>query len=287
MLDPVGSGDLIVRTVTTDRDTQCFFWPRIFLTPLENLHQRRTLRRAVSVNVTGRWKNNLGMLDSRGRTSVLILLCALCGAQVGQDRKTLVINGQSASEALLQTNGRRYVELETLARIANGSLGFQGNQITLTLPASPVSAGTTVSEAEQPNASRLSQNFAIAGIETIAQMREWASTLAYAIQNGYGVTENWVANYREQAAHSLRLATAAASTDDDRNALQLLTHEFEMVREWSNKLVEAKKSMDTAKYVVSSEALRNEPLSQKIISCGHFLGAMLGSRVYKDDASCQ
>ena len=226
------------------------------------------------------------MQDTGWRTSVLILLCALCGAQIGRDSRTLIINGQSASEALLQMNGRRYVELETLARIANGSLGLQGNQITLTLPASPVSAVTTVPEPGQPNASRLTQNFMIAGIETIAQMREWASTLAYAIQNGYGVTETWVANYREQAAHSLRLATAAASTDDDRNALQLLTNEFETVREWSNKLLEAKKSMDTAKYIVSSEALRNEPLSQKIISCGHFLGAMLGSGVYKDDASC-
>ena len=40
---------------------------------------------------------------------------------------------------------------------------------------------------------------------------------------------------------------------------------------WSDELVEAKKNMDTAKYSMSSGALRNEPLSQQIINCGHFL----------------
>jgi hypothetical protein len=126
----------------------------------------------------------------------------------------------------------------------------------------------------------------IAGIETIAQMREWASTMANAIQHGYGVTEGWAADYREKAAYSLRQASASASTDADRSALQLLTNEFESVEAWSNELIEAKKSMDTAKYSTSSSALRNEPLSQKIISCGHFLGTMLGSAEFKDDPSC-
>jgi hypothetical protein len=34
-------------------------------------------------------------------------------------------------------------------------------------------------------------------------MREWAITLAYAIQNGHGVTEDWVAGYRAKVAQSL------------------------------------------------------------------------------------
>lgn len=123
-------------------------------------------------------------------------------------------------------------------------------------------------------------------METIALMREWASPLAYAIQNGYPVTENWVANYREQAAHGLRLASVAATTDADRGALQLLTNEFEAVREWSNKLVEARKSMNTGQYSVSANALRDDPLSQKIVACGRFLAPMLASGNIQDDPSC-
>jgi hypothetical protein len=125
-----------------------------------------------------------------------------------------------------------------------------------------------------------------AGIEEFATMREWASTMANAVQNGYQITDEWAANYREQAANNLRLASAAATTEGDRKALQLLTNEFEAVKEWSNRLVEAKRSMDTAKYALSPGALRDEALSQKIISCGRFLAKMLGSSSFEDDPSC-
>lgn len=117
-------------------------------------------------------------------------------------------------------------------------------------------------------------------------MREWASPLASAIQNGYPITEQWVTQYREQAANGLRLASAAASTDDDRKALQLLRNEFDAIRDWSARLLNARQAMDTAKYAMSEDALRNDPLSQKILSCGHFLGTMLGSGTFQDDPAC-
>jgi hypothetical protein len=218
--------------------------------------------------------------------SLMFLLFAVAFAQPTGGNRVLVVNGRSGQAGVVQIEGRTYVDLETLVRIAEGSLSFQAGQITLTLPTAAGVPSETPPTVTQPDDSRLSRKFMVAGIETIAQMRVWASTLAYAIQNGYGVTENWVADYREQAAHSLNLATASVSTGADRTALQLLTNEFEAVRHWSNKLVEAKKSMDTAKYTVSPGALRDEPLSQKIISCGHFLAAMLGSGEINDDPSC-
>jgi hypothetical protein len=66
----------------------------------------------------------------------------------------------------------------------------------------------------------------------------------------------------------------------------LLTNEFQNVKAWSNELTEAKKNMATAKYTMSEGALRDEPLSQKLVKCGHFLGAMLGGGDFKDDLSC-
>jgi hypothetical protein len=94
------------------------------------------------------------------------------------------------------------------------------------------------------------------------------------------------ANSREQGAHDLKLAAAAVSNESDQNALQLLTNEFEPMRKWSNKLVQERKAMDTAKYAISDNALRNDPTSQKIITCGHFLATMLGNGSFKDDPSC-
>lgn len=218
---------------------------------------------------------------------VILLLCGFIQAQAAPQKKTFVVNGATGEATVVQIDGRIYVDLAALAQIGNGSVGYQENRITVALPQLSVSAPPASPQSEEPSHTGLSQGFMKAGIETLAQLREWASTLGYAIQHGYGVTDAWVADYRAQAAQSLRLATVTASTDSDRNALQLLTHEFDAVGDWSNKLVEAKKSMDVGKYAVSPDALRNDPSSQKIITCGHFLASMLASGSFQDDASCR
>jgi len=227
-----------------------------------------------------------------------MLLWILIGSSFAQDkhpRQTLVINGQTGEAEVVVINGREFVDLRSLVGIAHGSVGFEENRIIVQLPASEASTpsaapaehnATSAAPAEHNATSGLSPEFVKAGIEAIASMREWASSLAYAIQNGYPISEQSVANYREQAANGLRLASVQGKTESDRNALQLLNNEFQAVLEWSNRLVEARKSMDTAKYAMSDGALRNDPLSQKIIACGHFLGPMLGSGTFQDDPSC-
>jgi hypothetical protein len=218
---------------------------------------------------------------------IMFLLMEGAIAQSKNQTRTLVVNGHSGEAAFVQINGREYVDLQALALITNGSVSFQGKQIILSLPVSDASTSAPPPPTpERPIDSAFSQDFMKAGIEEIALLREWASPLAYAIQNGYPITEQWVAGYREQAANGVRLASVATKTEADRNALQLLTNEFESVREWSNKLVEARKSMDTAKYAMSESALQNDPLSQKIIACGRFLGPMLGSGTFEDNSSC-
>jgi len=234
------------------------------------------------------------MLENRCAPEFVLLTLLFCGAglaQVRQENRGLSVNGHNGTADVVIVNGRTYVELETLARIGKGSLSFHNDQVSLTFPASAADPAANTSSpepppSEPPSPTGLSHNFMVAGIEAMAEMREWASTLAAAIQRGYGVTDNWVADYRAQAAHSMRLAEAAASTSSDRDGLQLLSNEFHAVGEWSDKLLAAKERMDTAKYTSSPDALRDEPLSQKIITCGHFLGAMLGSGEFKDDPSC-
>jgi hypothetical protein len=222
--------------------------------------------------------------------ALLITSANIWASPSTQKAETLVIEGQMGQAAVIRVDGRAYVDVETLAHIANWSVSFKANRIVLNLQPN---AGDTPAATDTPNAapptqddSSLSRDFMRSGMEAIAQMREWASPLANAIQNGYPVTESWVAGYREQAAHALSLASVAAATDSDRRALQLLTNEFEAVRQWSNKLVEARKSMNTAQYTMSASALRDDPLSQKIVSCGRFLAPMLASGSFQDDSSC-
>src|SRR5690348_8940832 len=133
--------------------------------------------------------------------------------QVKQQVVTLVINGQSGQAAMVRIEGRGYVDLAALAHIANGTLDFQAKQIVLTLPQSGGNAQAPASQPEQVDESSMSHDFMKAGIEAITLMREWASPLAYAIENGYNVTDSWVAGYREKAANGLRIASVAAKTN--------------------------------------------------------------------------
>lgn len=217
---------------------------------------------------------------------VLVVVSEMSG-QAKEQSRTLVVNGQSGQAAIVEMYSRTYVDLEALARIANGTVAFQGDQIVVTVPASDTNSSPALTPPpEQPAGAGFSREFMRAGIEEIARMREWGSPLAYAIRNGYPITEQWVAGYRDQATHGLSMASIAATTEADRQALQLLTNEFESVKQWSNKLVEARNSMDTAKYAMSSNALQNDPLSQKIVTCGRFLATMLASGQFQDDPSC-
>lgn len=223
-------------------------------------------------------------------TLLFLALPCMNLAQSSEPPRILEVDGHTGHAKVIQRDGRAYVDLQSLAEITNSSLSFKENRIVLSIrstgmdrPQAEPSADPALPPA---NDSGLSRDFMRAGIENFATMREWASTMAYAVQNNYQITEEWAANYREQAANNLRLASAAASTEADRKALQLLTNEFEAVREWSDKLVEAKRSMNTAKYALSPGALRDEALSQKIINCGRFLAKMLGSSNYQDDPSC-
>lgn len=217
--------------------------------------------------------------------AVLSLFSALSFAQAAPQTRTLVVNGNSGDIPVIQQNGRAFVDLAALANIANGSLSFTANRITLTIP--PSTAGAAAAPASESDDSKLSRGFRTAANEEIGLIREWAAPIANAIQNGYQIQEAWVARNREQAASGLREASVAASTTADRNALDLLTNEFNGVGQWVDKMLAAQKSMDTAKYTMSPGTMRAEPQAQKLIACWHFLGSMLVSGTFQDDSSCR
>jgi hypothetical protein len=226
-------------------------------------------------------------------TIILVVpLLALC--QAAQQARILIVNGQLGQVTVVQMNGRSYVDLETLARVANGSLSFSGNQITLTLPSSPntpstAAASTSASSAaasapaSAPTNPGFSKAFLKAGIEAMSLVREWHSALANAIQNGFPIAESWLSGYRIQAQAGLRLASVAASTDSDQSAAQLLNNEFENMKTLSSNYVAARQSLD----YIAPDALANDALNQKIVNCGHSLAAMAASGQFVDDGSCQ
>lgn len=212
----------------------------------------------------------------------ILIVPALALSQAAQQSRTLTVNGQPGQVAVVQMNGHSYVDLEALARVANGSLSFNGNQITLTLPSATSTAAADPSASPTANAG-LSKGFLKAGIEAMSMVREWHSALANAIQNGFPIAADWLAGYRNQAATALRQASVATSTDSDQNAYQLLSNEFNNMKALSNQYVAARQSLD----YIAPDALATDPLNQKIVNCGHSLAAMAANGQFADDGSCQ
>jgi hypothetical protein len=225
-------------------------------------------------------------MRSSGAPLILVMLLivpALALSQAAQETRMLIVNGQTGQVTVVQINGRSYVDLEALARVANGSLELKGNQITLTLPGAASAPQATASSASSPANPGLSKGFLKAGIEAMSLVREWHSALANAIQNGFPLAESWLSGYRTQAATALRLASVARSTDSDRKAFQLLTNEFNSMTKLSNQYLATRQSLT----YISPDALQNDPLDQKILNCGHSLAAMAASGQFEDDGSCQ
>jgi hypothetical protein len=201
-------------------------------------------------------------------------------SQTVQENRTLVVSGQPGQAPVIQLKGRSYVDVETLARLTNGSLSFRGDQIILTLPASPASPAT--SPASEPADSALSKDFLKAAIETMAVIREWRTALVNAVRNGIPVTDDSDAGYRTQAAKNLRLVSVAVSTDADRGAYQLFSNELTKMQRFSSEIIAAHDSMQN----ISPDALKNDLLEQQTLSCARSLTSMVSSGQFQDDGSC-
>jgi hypothetical protein len=209
---------------------------------------------------------------------VPLIIPAFFLAQAAQKSRTLVINGHPGEVAVMERDSHAYVEIEALARLTNGSLSFNGNQIMLTLLAPDTPAPATT----PPPPSGFTKDFIRAGIEEMAVIREWRSALKNAVQRGYPVTEDWIDGYQARAEQSLRLVSLAATTEFDKDAVQLLRNEFNNMKILSDRFVQANKS----RTYVSPESLNNDPLDQRILNCARSLAAMAASGQFADDGSC-
>ena len=65
-----------------------------------------------------------------------LVLPACANAQAPQNGSIFTITGHAGETQLLQLNGKSYVEIETLARLTQGTLSFKANRTVLTPPPS-------------------------------------------------------------------------------------------------------------------------------------------------------
>ena len=217
---------------------------------------------------------------SVAKLAVLLALTIAVPAQAPpQQAATLAIAGQPDHASLVQINGKSYVDVESLARITHGSIRFQGNQTILTLPAP---ASPTVQPAQPNQPAQLSEGFLRAEIEESTAIREWRVAIVTAVQTNNPVTENWVGGLRRSADSRLQLATAAATTDADRNAVALLRNEFTNMQQMSDQFL----AMHANSSYSAPDSFDNNSMDQKILSCARGLASMAATKQFQDEASC-
>ena len=231
----------------------------------------------------------IGKSSVASSLATVLLIAPLAALSQGSSpKRTLIINGQSTQVPVIQVNGHSFVGLEALADAVHGSLSYAGTMVALSVPVgaanSPPSSATSAPASVQgtPSQPGFSRGFLNAGIEQMSTLREWHTALATAIQNGIPLSAGLLAPYRAQATTNLRLALVAAATPSDRSAYQLLSNEFENMAKLSDKYINKRANLS----YVPPDALENDELNQRIIACGHSLGAMAASGQFVDDGSC-
>lgn len=229
--------------------------------------------------------------NARVMATVTMLVVAVGMVQAAQQGTVLVLSGYPGTVPVTQMNGKNYVSVEALARVTNGSIGFNGSMIVLTLPGTGGGGNAAPQQASAPappaapvasKYSGFSKEFLTAAIEEMSTLREWHSALASAITNGFPVTADLVAPYQAQATTNLRLMQVAASTQSDQSAAQLVSNAFQRMKQLSDKYVTKRIKME----FVGPDSLTNDPMDQSLIACGKSLGAMAASGQFVDDGTC-
>ncbi|HEV3481504.1 MAG TPA: hypothetical protein VGR97_04165 [Candidatus Acidoferrales bacterium] len=212
-------------------------------------------------------------------------LAAIVSAQgtTNTPNKTLVVNGKAIPAGVRQINGRSYIDVEILAQATNGVVTVEPNRVVLTMPGAGSAAAP---RGPASNSQELSRTFAVGAIGEVSEMREWSGAIGAMVTYGLAISGTWAQDYRNRVQTGLTQLASSATTDGDRNALQLLTTEFDNLAEWSNEIFTARQNLNGAK-TVDPNALSNDSQLAKITNCSHSLEGMLISGTFSDDGGCR
>jgi hypothetical protein len=210
-------------------------------------------------------------------------ILVIAGALFAQrsPRRVLVLNGRTTDAVVTQSGGRSYVDIESLASAANGTVSFEAERVLLTIPL----PGSSGAPAAVPAQQQLSRDFSRAAIAQLAEMREWRGTLVALVTFNVQVVGTWPQDYRDRAQMSLMQAKLAATSPADQNGFQLLQNEFSLLEAWAVEVVATRRNLDATR-TVDPNFLQNNSTLAKISDCGRFLNSMLVSGTFSDDPSC-
>jgi hypothetical protein len=217
---------------------------------------------------------------------------------VAQDTptRTLIVNGQTLDAGVVLVQGRSYVDIEGLAEGMGGSVTFEANQISLTIPGPPPSAAlqtpppSAAPQTPPPSTAPqtpegMSKDFQKIAVFTLAEMREWKGAIGTVVTSGIPVVGTWSQDYHDRGEADLMQAALAVSTEPDRQALQLLQQQFTRLSEWADTVLGEREALN-ADRTINPNSLQNDQSLAKISQCGQFLSSMIVSGTFSNDSSC-
>jgi len=217
---------------------------------------------------------------------------------VAQDTptRTLIVNGQTVDAGVVLVEGRSYVDIEGLAEGMGGSVTFEANQISLTIPGPPPSAAlqtpppSAAPQTPPPSTAPqtlegMSKDFQKIAVFTLAEMREWKGAIGTVVTSGIPVVGTWSQDYHDRGEADLMQAALAVSTEPDRQALQLLQQQFTRLTEWADTVLGEREALN-ADRTIDPNSLQKDQSLAKISKCGEFLSSMIVSGTFSNDSSC-
>jgi len=201
-------------------------------------------------------------------------------AQNAPDR-ILVVNGKTVGTPIVEVDGRPYVDIEALAQVMNGTLTIEPDRMVLTIRAPNPSATPPSPPAQE----RLSRVFASAAVSELAEMREWRGAVGTVLAYNVAVVGTWPQDYHDHVEASLTQVALTASTNADRDTLQLLRNEFANLADWAGNVIAMRQALNATKSV-SADVMQSDQALAKISACSSFLNATLVSGEYADSPSC-
>jgi hypothetical protein len=210
--------------------------------------------------------------------SIVAAVAAVSIVQQPNAEPAFIVNGRAVPAGVIQSEGHFYVEIGAVAHAIGGSVELQPNQILMSFPGQH--ANPTNADVEG-----LSKEFQRASISALGDMRQWVGAVSELISTGVPVAGQWPREYRERVDHDLTQASLAASTNSDRQTTHLLQMLYRKLGQWSDTVVAERNALNGARNV-DPNALENDKVLAAIRNCGQFLGSMIVSGRFADDASC-
>lgn len=208
--------------------------------------------------------------------SITATLAAVSLWQAPKPGQALIVNGKAVPAGIIQSEGRFYVDIEALAHAIGAPIAVQSNQIQMSIPEQPAKAA-------DPKA--LSRDFQRASITALGDMRQWVGAVSELISTGFPVANQFPREYRDRVEYGLSQAAVSASTNGDHQTAQLMQMLYTKLGQWSDTVMAERDNLNGTR-TLNPNALQNDPALAAIKTCGQFLGSMIVSGKFEDDASC-